>query len=898
MRIALFLLCYLLASAADGIAQSKFPGVIKGAIIDSTVKLPLEAATISVYAIADSSLVNYAISDKRGRFEISRLPLHSPFKLIVTYHGYGSVVKYLSLTNDQPSLDLKEIALSNRFTELEQVVVTAEKPPVIYRNDTIEFNAGSFRTRPNATVEELLKKLPGVEVDMDGTIRVNGRKVAKLTVNGKMFFGGDPLMATRNLPKDIVDKIQVSINRSRESLITGVVDGTEELALNIDLDDDKSAGVFGNVTAGYGTRDRYQMGGILNYFTPKFQVSILGSRNNINNRGLDGGKRDFNNGGSGLQESTEAGFNISTQVSEKLMLNGSYSYVASSTQNRTRLKRQNILPDTSFFYNADIVDESRNHSNRFSFDLMYKIDSVTDLYINTSFSANKGNSFSKTQAFSESLTGKLLNLSNNTLDDEQDSPDMGTNVSLNRRLNKRGSGISFGANWNNAKQNSVSLSNGINAFPDPSGILAGDTLNQQMNTRSNNKNLSLSLQWSEPLSKKISLVVGSIYSLSSGFSDRNTYSFDPLTGQYTRADSSLSNIFKSTNQSIAPSLAFNYHGKKINAAISNGLNFFNQDNESLTGKEDPDQRYINILPRASLGYQFSDFSSVNLNYDGRNSPPSVHDLQPVTDNRNPLYIRMGNPDLKQSFAHNYSLNFNINKYSKQTSFSGGLNYNTTSNQIVQEIYFDSIGRQISRPVNTNGNNSASMFVYYNKGWKLSSGRINLGGNSSLGRQANTVISNKSTSRARSYSALQSINLQFEQEELLDVQLRYTIRYSYSDYTTGSNSASPSSLGQSLNLSFSVNITRNISIDNDLSSTYNNRITPGFRKTITNWQAGANWLLFKKQQGHLRLIVYDLLRQNASVSRIVTQTFIEDIDRQMLQQYFLLSFTYNLKHFGK
>ncbi|RYY31704.1 MAG: hypothetical protein EOO04_00055 [Chitinophagaceae bacterium] len=898
MRIALFLLCFLLALVVPALAQTKAPGVIKGTILDSTNQQPLEAATVTVYAVADTTLVNYAITDKKGKFEIGRLPTTQRLKVIVTYHGFAAATQYVLLETAYPETDLQNILLSNRFTELEQVVVTAEKPPVVYRNDTIEFNAGSFRTRPNATVEELLKKLPGVEVDMDGNITVNGRRVAKLTVNGKMFFGGDPLIATRNLPKDIVDKIQVTINRSRESLITGITDGTEDLALNIDLDDAKSSGWFGKTTAGYGTRDRYDLNGNFHYFNKKYQLSLIASRNNINGIGSEGRGRNFGGGNTGQTRSSAAGLNFSSEVTDKFQFSGSYYLSEASSLNSTRSKRQNILPDTSFFYNADVSHKNKSYSNQFSVDVNYRMDSVTDLHINTNFYNTKNKSLAVSNAFSESIEGKLLNVSNTTTNDQGNTPNLHTNLSFNRRLNKRGSGLTLGAAWSSIADNSISYTTGINAFPDPSGALVNDTLNQQMNNDGKSNHINFTLLWSEPLSKQFNIVTGGHISLSSGLSDRNTFSIDPVTGAYTLADTALSNTFKNKNESFSPSVALNYNTKKIRATISNGLNFFYQQNKSLSEKRTTDQRYVNILPRASMGYQFDEMSSISLNYDGSNQPPSIDQLQPVTDNRNPLYIVLGNPDLKPSFNHSLGLNFNLNKYAKQRSVNGGIQFSSIQNQIVQEIYFDSIGRQISRPVNVDGNYSTSFYVYYGRGWKLGQARYNISGNTSVNQQVNTVISNKSLSKARTYGFVQSVSLQFEQEELLDIQLRYSIRYSNSNYNTGSLRRSPSGLSQGLNLGFTFNITKRIIIESDLASNYNNRIAPGFRKTVTNWQAGANWLMFKNEQGNLRLVVYDLLRQNASVSRIVTQTFIEDVDRLVLQQYFLLSFTYNMKHFGR
>ncbi len=897
--MVLLFIFFTLAVQMKAIAQSKSTGAIKGTILDSSIGQPMEAATISVYLVADSSLINYAISDKKGQFQIKALPPGEKLKVIISYHGFESLTKYLLLEAIDPLYDLKEIRLSKRYTTLEEIIVTAEVPPVIYKKDTIEFNAGSFRTKPNATVEDLLKRLPGVEVDRDGNITVNGRKVAKVTVNGKLFFGGDPLMATRNLPKDIVDKIQVSINRSLEAQFNGTTTGNEDLAINIDLDDDKSKGLFGRATAGFGSRDRYELGANLNYFGGKHQYSLVLSHNNTNHMNYGESSRGRNSrGGNGLTRNTSGGINFSTQASNKISVNGSYSYGESSSIITSRRKRENTLPDTSFFYFSTSDQQFRSRNNRLSMDLNYAPDSLTSLNFNVAGNMNTGSGINFTDAYSQSIAGQKLNGSNTILNNDSRGSDVNVNMYLSRQFKQPGSGITLTFASGESQNRGLMLNQGVNSFVDQTGSLKDDILDQKTNDNSSSNYLNLGIGWSQPVTKKLNFVLSAFYSKTTSGSDRNTFNRNGAGDAYDQKDTSLSNTFRNNSETITPSLIFNYTDEKFGMTLSNGLNILNQENRSVSGNTSTRQQYINYFPNANFRYQLGKMSSVNVSYSGQNQPPSIDQLQPVVNNQNPLYIRLGNPMLKPSFNHSFGMNMYANNYSRQISVNTGLQYGIYRNAVVDEIYFDSIGRQISRPVNTNGNYNASLYLNYQKTYKASKWKFSLGGNTSLHQNSNVLLTNKIRGRAKSFGITQGASVETDLEDVFNTRFNYTIGYNNAGYTNSSVDQSPDNLRQSFSIDVLVNITQRLIIESDIVVDNNSRISPGFRKTNTYWMAAANLILFKKEQGNLRFTIYDILRQNASIYRMVSQTYVEDSQMNVLQQYFLVSFTYNLKQFGK
>jgi hypothetical protein len=893
------ILIFVLVLASAGLyAQRPATMIISGKVTDS-ISVPLESATVSLYDLQDSALHNYTLTDNKGSFRFRSVPVAKRMNLVISYHGYKTVVK--SLFRDAGGeLKLDTFKLEKSYTELDEVVVTAEKPPVVFKKDTIEFNAGSFRTKTNAVVEDLLKQLPGVEVDKEGNITVNGKAVSKITVDGKEFFGGDPLIATKNLPKDIVDKIQVSDNKSKEAIFNKTTDGTEDKAINITLKKDRNKGWFGRATAGYGSDERYEAGASINYFNRKNQMNFIGSMNNTNrmNFGNGGGRNNPGGGnGRGITESASAGMNFSTSSGEKLRLNGSYFYNRSQSVNNTRRKRENILPDTSFYYIAANSNTNRYSGHNLTVNGDIDLDTLTHLNFHISFNDNDGKSNADNNSFSENLGGQRINSSVTRYTAHTGNQGLGASMFLSHRFRKKGRGITFTAGYNNNQSDGLSDNIGLNTFTTGSGV-ENDTLNQRGYDDNKSTGYNLSVTWTEPLVTDVNVLFTARYNQSHAVSDRQTYNINEQSEKYDLIDSALSNAFRNNNESLAPGISFNIHKKKLNASLGNSVSFLTQENYSMTRDSLFQQRFVNFFPTANFGYQFSNTRQINFNYNGRTQQPSIQQLQPVADNRNPLYIRLGNPDLQPSFMHSLSLSMNAQKPDRKIFVSGGLNYSSTMNQIVQEVYYDSVGRQVSRPVNTNGNHNSSFFMNMGKNWKAKTWMLKMNISTSLNAGRSTVFSNKILNRANSYGVSGAFGVGFELNDKFSIQPRYTGRFNDTKYSIEQKGQVASSVTHNFSLDFDVHITKRVTIETDINTNYNNRIAPGFRKSVTNWTAAINWKVLRKEQGNIRFIIYDILKQNTSVFRNISQTYIEDVEMDVLQQYFLVSFTYNLKKFRK
>ncbi|RYG04604.1 MAG: TonB-dependent receptor [Chitinophagaceae bacterium] len=891
MRLILFIIIACSFVPASLFAQKKITRAYAGLIRDSTGNTPLESATVSAIDLKDSSLLTYTLSDSKGKFELRSLPTDINLMITFSFHGYHTFVRKIILSSKLQDPVTDTITLGKDYAELDEVVVVAEKPPVLFKKDTVEFNASSFKTKPDAVVEDLLKQLPGVDVDKDGNITVNGKPVTKITVDGRDFFSGDLKIASKNLPKDIIDKIQVSDNKSKEAIFNNTTTGNEDKTINITLKKDKKKGWFGRVSAGYGTNGRYEAGGNLNRFKGKNQVNLIGNVNNINRQGSGGG----GGGGSGITESGSIGLNFGTETKGKLKLNGSYFYNETSNINNQRRRRENILPDTSFYYISQTDRQSENKGHNFSMHGNIDLDTLTNLNFNVGANLNNGRSLSSNNSYSEDLKFTRINSSINDYLSNSDNLGVSGNMFFGRRFRKKGRGITMNLSMGTDNSDGVNDNIGVNTY-NIDGTLVTDSLNQRSNDNNSGRNINISATYSEPISKDLNVIVRIGYSSSLNNNSRITNNLNGNTGKYDIEDSLLSNSFRNKNNSISPGLTFNYRTKKIRATLGNSVSFLKQDNFSFTTDSLMSQRFANFFPAAAFGLQLSQTNSININYNGNTQQPSIQQLQPIRDNANPLYITLGNPDLQPSFTHRVNANFQMQKPQSNAYIFAGVTFFTISNQITQEVYYDSAARQISRPVNTNGNSGGSFYFNYGRTWKKKkfTARINLNPGANINR--NTVLNNKVINRATTYGFSQGINIQLQKENVFDLSPRYMIRFNDTRYSIEQSGLVASSITQSLGIDLNVYITKKFTIENSINNNYNNRIAPGFRKSVTSWTASASLKMLKKDRGVLRLLVYDLLNQNTSVYRNITANYIEDVQQDVLQRYFMLSFTYNVTKF--
>ncbi|WEK36697.1 MAG: outer membrane beta-barrel protein [Candidatus Pseudobacter hemicellulosilyticus] len=892
-------LLYLLLTATLH-AQKRPTGTLKGTVVDSLLRQPVEAATVSVFEVADSSLVGYALTNRRGEFLIKDVPLDADCEMLISFSDMHPYIRRFSVPADKKELNLGLIRLRSGYKQLEEVMVVGQRPPMLLKKDTLEFNAGSFKTAPDALLEDLLKQLPGVELDKDGNILVNGKKVNKITIDGKDFFGNDPLVALKNLPRNIIDKIQVADDKTKQNQFNKLTTGNEDKVINLTLKKDQKQGVFGRLMGALGSEERYEAGASLNFFDDKRQANFIANANNTNrsfgggNFSISNAQSSFGGGSSGRTESKAAGLNFSNVFNPRLTMTGSYFYNSGAVSNTTRLQRENILPDTSFLYRSATSNGSNNRSQRVHTNMDFRPDSLTSMYLNAFYNNTSGTSASSNQASSLSMKGDTINTSANDVFSQTRNNGVGADLFMGRRLRKEGRGISLSLNMNYDKQNLEDRNIGKNEYFKTDGPNTADSINQRGIGNNLNQSIGISFSYSEPVSKALTLLFRYNYRSSNNRSDKVTNRYNALTGEYDIRDSLYSTAFRNNTETHNPDLNIVYSGKgKIRSNAGLGVQWLTQENFTV-GKADLAQQYMSIFPSASFAYQLSRTSELGINYNGSNQQPSLQQLQPVPDNSNPLYVQLGNADLRPSFFHNVNISFR--KASAQNYWYGSGSFSTTSNMIVNETYFDSVGRQVSRPLNVNGNYNMSANATYSKTWKISDWSLRWNATLAGNFSQNIVFTNKVRNNSKTYGLSSRTGMSVTYKELFTMMPAYNIQFSDTRYSI-QDAADAQTINHQLTVDVFTNWPKRLIVENNIQYSYNSRIAPGFRKGVTMWNAAVNYQLFKKKQGILRFAVYDVLKQSTNVSRTVTQTYIQDMQTEVLQRYCLLSFIYNLRKFG-
>lgn len=965
MRPLYLLLCLLLSLPV--LAQQRGIGTVRGLVVDSTSRQGLAEATVSLLRGRDSSLVTFQITGGEGEF-LFRNVAEGPYQVLISYVGYGSLRRLLSVVADKPVVDLGTLPMKPEVKSLNEV--TVQGAPVVIKGDTVEFNAKSFKTQPNAVVEDLFKKLPGVEVERDGTVKAQGQEVKRVLVDGKPFFGNDPKMATRNLPADMVDKVQVYDRQSDQSQFSGIDDGDREKTINITTKRDRRKGVFGRQSLGIGQEPpsgptRYQGQAGINRFNNGQQLSALASANNINQQNFSaeglgnggglsgfGGGNNMGGGGRGgtgnanaggnsglptgaqtnLTRALSGGLNFSDGFGKKVDVNASYFYNNTRTITEQFARRENILPgrngavtgsDSTNLTDRESSSVSTFGNHRISSQLVWRIDTMNTLRIipNLVFTQSHSTSFNDSRTRSNRGTPLNSSVSNYDADGRGVS---GTNTVLwTHKFARRGRTFSVNLVTTLNAQNSRGLNRSENEFSQPvsttliSGSLTGgqsltgrsaDTagvlfprlINQQNRQHTDAMANNLTLSYTEPLSLAKTLEFRYSLNTNHNTSDRRVFDFDENTGQYSSLNTNLTNQFDNTFRTQRAGMSLQTRRLKFNYTVGFDVQdaTLRSDNQTVGKAQDADvsRRFLNLLPNALFTYTISRNQRLIINYRSRIQPPSVNQLQPVLNNTNPLNIQTGNPDLKPEYTN--TLNLNYNKFDPTTfrNLFASINVNQVSRRIVNATFYTPAGTQKTIPVNANGYYSVTGFLNLGRSITWQGQRVNLS-TTTNGSFANTIsFVNDQLNRGRNLSLGQRLSVNTFFMDKLDLNLSGNLTYQSATYSLQAQQNNRF-LFTSLNAYGFYQLPARFTVTSDFSYNANSGRSAGFNQRFALWNVGVARQLFKQKQGEIRLSVYDLLNQNRSIVRNVTDTYIEDVQSVVLRRYVMLTFSYNVRKFG-
>lgn len=919
MKSIRLLLPFLLLPAL--LSAQKF--TLRGTLSDTSAQ-PLVGATVMLLSPKDSSLLSFTRSDVNGSWDFKNLGT-GDYLLRATYFGYRNFQQNVHLEGAQTLMDLGKINMEIRSNLLNEVEIKGEANPVTIKNDTIEFNAGSFKTKDNAVVEDLLKKLPGVEVAQDGTITAQGKEVQHVTVEGKKFFGDDPKVATRNLPADAVKKVQMFDQKSEQATFSGIDDGVREKTINLNLKDEKKKGWFGKIIGGAGAdKDndlRYQGRTTLNSFKPKRQISILGMGNNVNEAGFSiddymafsGAMRSMMGGGGGrvsLQFNSNdnavpldfgnndgyintyaGGLNFNQEYGKKSNFNGSYFYSRSDKNNDGATIRNSTLQNGSFTTNDHTIQENITDNHRLNFTLDQRIDSFNNVQITSNFvyTQNEQQSQSNAQTFGSS--GNLLNESTRDYYSDANASKWTGNALWRHKFgNKKGRNFTLNFNAGLNDNQSTSNSNAPNRLYDKSGqLLQADTIAQDQDFKNNVVDLGAKASYTEPLGNKQYLEFSYGYSQTTNSADKNVY--DTNNGEWD-FNSLLSNAYDNTYGYHRGGVGYRINRKSWTLGTGVDYQYAILDGKVTKGQGAPvRQTFQNLLPRLNSHFEFGNNRNLDVNYSSAINAPTVSELQPVPDVSDPLNITEGNPDLKPEYAHNMNLNFVSFNPENFRSIFGGIFATYTQDKIVMAQSVDTLSFvRRYRPINTDHALSLNANIALGARVKKWDSRFRLHLNGSVNKGEGMI--NEDLNKTTTTSVGPSLSWDFDPADWFNFNAEARYNWNHSRYSISSN-FDQSYFTQTYNSEVNVQFLKTFNFNSGLDLTVNQGLTAGYNKPIPIWNATLSKFLLKGKKLEVALTVHDILNRNIGISRTANLNYVEDRRVASLGRYAMLRLTYSL-----
>lgn len=922
-------------SAISAFAQSgSGRATVTGTVLDGGDKSPVMQATVQILSLKDSTMVKGNVSDLDGNFALSVRP--GKYLLKISYIGYTTFFRQIEMTRNKPRLNVGNIELQADAIMLGEAVVVAQAPEVTAAEDTLVYNSSAYRVPEGSALEELVKKLPGAEVDENGKITINGKEIKKIMIDGKEFFADDPNIAMKNLPVNIIDKVRAYDKQSDLARATGIDDGEEETVLDLSVKPGMNKGWFGNADLAAGTEDRYSGKIMLNRFWRDNQFTVIGSMNNVNDQGYPGGGGGFRWGGqNGLTAIKMGGFNFST-TSEKLETGGSVNFNYKDADIISKQASETFVSsDNSSFQNALIAQRNKNTALTADFRIEWRPDTMTMLLVrprlsygdtDNTESSNSGTFNAEPQNTTDELIaaiqeGNLTDLMaeenivntiiRNSLSKSSDF-NVGGSVMFNRRLGKAGRNINFRGTYNYTNSSSEQFSTSETEYFQMTDEERLEILNRYISTPTLNNNFSARVSYSEPIFKGGFLQFSYNFQYRYSTTDNSTYTMpndwtidNGYGGEYTGVlDKENSKSAHYTYYNHQAELALRWIREKMRLNV--GVSFQPQKTELSYKKGDLDtvtvRNVFNFTPTLDFRYKFNKTSQLRINYRGRSSQPSMTDLLPVEDTTDPLNIRRGNPGLKPSFTNSFRAFYNTFNTETQRGMVAHVSFSNTMNNVSsRRVYNETTGGYITTPENINGNWNLFSMLGSNTALRNKKYTINTFTTASYNNivsyiSDNTETTNDDRNKTRQLRLGERLRGTYR-TDWWEVSLNGSLNYTHSrnNYQEQNNMDTYDfSYGASTN----IRLPWNMSIATDLSQ--NSR--RGYSDDSMNrdeliWNAQISQDFLKGNAATVSIQFYDILRNQSNVSRAITAAMRSDTEYNAIYSYCMVHFIYRLNLFG-
>ncbi len=893
---------------------------VGGSIKDTTANLLVKNAVVALLSPKDSVLRSFARTKDDGSYTL-KVPA-GKYILMVMHPYFADYVDDIEIKNSTEKMGMIPVTSKSKLL---QAVILKSGSAIKIKGDTTIYTADSFKVSANANVEELLKKLPGIQVDKNGEIKAMGEKVEKVLVDGEEFFGDDPGMAVKNLRADAVKEVQVFDKKSEQAEFTGIDDGKTQKTINLKLKDDRKTGYFGKIDVSGGLLknidDRYNNNIMFSTFKGKRKLSAFLLNGNTGQDGLSwqdnekyGGESDnysmsmdeesggiyyqWRGGGSdeepyvntenGYIKNVNAGLQYSNKWNDKQTVNFSPKYNSQVYDNIKQTFSIRQLPGDSSLIDTAITN---THVNRYNFKMSGSYDVKLDS--NNTMKLTLKSNFYHTESEEDYLLKRtdqdsiLLNSSDKNTRINNDKQSFSANVIFKHKFKKLRRTLSLTADWYKLKTDGTNYLKSVN---EDYKELISLNVDQKIDIDKSTNKISSRLVYTEPLGKKYAMELGYEISYNSGSNDQLTHSYNPVTGKYDFQVDSLTNDFDQKIIINKPSLKFNYSDKKIKYNFGSGFGVTNFDLVDKTYNKEYKRNFTNIFPAASFTYTYKANHSLRVNYNGNSTQPTINQLQPLRNSTDQFDQYIGNPDLKPSFTNTVNLSHNTYNFIKDMWTYASVNIRSTSNSITNSRNYNG-GKVITQPINTNGNLSASMWSGMGFKVKKIDTRFYIATNASYYKFADFIDGLKNTSKTLNVGL--SLNASKTKDKKYDFSLNNEFNYNTNRNSLNTNKYSYPT--NTMSLDATIYIKKVWSINSNFQNYYRGKLNDAAQPLNNNLWSAKLQRTFKSNEFTVYLKVRDILNENIGIDRTFDANSYVEERNERLKRYFLLGFAWDFKN---
>lgn len=927
--------CLFLLSLAVSLMMNLYAGVIVGKVIDKADGSALGQCTVRLLSAKDSAFVKGTSTNEKGRFRFAEVSSGS-YVLQFSYVGFATVNKDVSVSDNAPKVKVGPVEMGESAVSLKETVVYGRKTEIRVKEDTVEYNADAYKLQPNAVVEDLLKRLPGVEYDKNGKITSQGKEVTKILLDGKEFFSDDPMVATKNIPVDMVNSLQVVDRKSDYSRLTGIDDGEDETVINLTIKKGMNNGIFGNVTGGYGTDDRYEANAIVNKFWNGNQFTILGGANNTNNLGFSDkhGKKFSRYGGSkGITSSQNVGINFNIGKGEEFRIGGDVMYTHNDIDNQLRVDRQYVFPDSVSYYKSNSLSRDKGHNIRGDFRMKWEVDSFNtiDFRPNFAYSTNKSVYSDTSVTIAGDPLRTIVNRSKNLGNSDGDNYEIGGSLLFNHKFRQK-KGRSFSVQF---RFNVSNFNEDIYSFSNNRYYLTGeeDIIDQLTDNHNWQNSVGGRLSWIEPLGDVrnghfLEFAYNANYRWNNGdklvydrietsqnaglhVSDNLARDLVRVWGPAVMFDAELANTALGIDEVLNEDLSNRFRNNFFTQRVQLGYKFMHRNYNLNVGmqvlpsmsesqnldnleKAIPTRWTWNVAPYLRFKYKLGRQRTLQVKYRARPQQPSMSQLQPVADMSNPLRIKVGNPNLNPSFTNSVIIRFNDFNMKSQRSIMAFAKAQFTSNSIIQATkYNPETGGQIMTYENVNGvwNAMAMGMVslpFKDKRWQFTNHTF-------VRYSVSKGYINSAFNRSGDFSFNESVGLAFRNDFIgIEASPYYGLQAS-SNSLEGHSTPTIHKYGGSLYVNYYLPF--GFTLNSDLTYSGNHGYSANYENNQWLWDVSVSYQFLRNKAATIAVKAYDLLQQKLSISRNITANYLQDQEYNTLNRYFLVTFSYRFNSFG-